>query len=494
MAQGAGVSAWEDRLSVETPRGLDGRRDEVPYARWTTPEALGDAWRYSRDKIFLGYRAGQGIGCGDDRHVMLVAGSRAGKGVSIIIPNMLLYEGPVLAIDPKGELARVTARRRAEGLGQTVHVLDPFNRSGDGTLPYRASFNPLAEIDPESPDAVDDAALLADALIVTEAGSSADRHWTDAARELVKLVILDALTEPPEARHLGHVRDFFHELGEVSSSGQPVPGPLLRLLQMAEKTAAFDGVLAGGAAAFAGKNERELTSIISTAQVQLGFLDSKPLMDTLRTSSFRLSDLKTGKTTVYLCLPASRMATHGKWFRVVVTLSLLMCERIETKPSPPLLMLLEEFPVIGYLRALEAAAGQIAGHGVKLFSVLQDLTQLQRHYDKGWETFFGNSGLQIFFGISDLTTLDYVSRKLGTVGFDLARGAAVSRLGELGGTPSIQLQLQSNRLAEPHEVERLFARETERALVLYSGRDPLVVQRALYHEDPAFRGMFDKPD
>ena len=53
------MSAWEDRLSAETPRGLDGRRDEVPYARWTPPEALGDAWRYSRDKIFLGYRAGQ---------------------------------------------------------------------------------------------------------------------------------------------------------------------------------------------------------------------------------------------------------------------------------------------------------------------------------------------------------------------------------------------------------------------------------------------------
>ena len=37
---------------------------------------------------------------------MTVVGSRAGKGVSLMIPNLLLYEGSVLAIDPKGELAR----------------------------------------------------------------------------------------------------------------------------------------------------------------------------------------------------------------------------------------------------------------------------------------------------------------------------------------------------------------------------------------------------
>jgi type IV secretion system protein VirD4 len=483
------LSAWEDRLRAETPRGYDGREDEVPYAGWAKPGAIDSEWEYTRKKMFLGYRWGQAVGCGDDRHVMLVAGSRAGKGVSIIIPNMLAYEGPVLALDPKGELAELTARRRAEGMGQKVYVLDPFDRSGPGTLPWRASFNPLKEIDPTSRDAVDDAALVADALIVTDLGSSADRHWTDAARELVKLLILDALTLPEERRHLGHVRDFFHEPGAVEN-GKQVSGQVMRLLTIAqEKERAFDGVLAGAADAFATKNDRELGSIISTAQVQLGFLDSAPLMDVLRKSSFRLADLKNGKVTVYLCLPASHMATHGKWFRIVVSLALLMCERIAAKPSPPLLMLLEEFPVLGYLRPLEAAAGQIAGFGVKLFTVLQDLTQLQRHYDKGWETFFGNSGAQIFFGNSDLTTLDYVSRKVGTIGFDISRPTGASAAARLAGAKTFQEQLQLNRLLEPHEVERMFARETKRALVLYSGRDPLIVQRAIYHEDKTFRKL-----
>lgn len=487
------MPSWEEDLRKATPRGM-GSEDAVSSAQWAAPESLGPDWRYSRDKIFLGYRLEQGVGYMDKRHVMLVAGSRAGKGESIIVPNMLLYEGPVLAIDPKGELAKVTARQRTQGLGHKVHVLDPFRRSGDGTLPYRASFNPLAEIDPKSEVAIDDAALIADALIVGEGATGGERHWVDAARELVKLVILDALLEPLERRHLGTVRAFFHAPGKRNRKGQLVPGQLVRLNEMRRKTAAFEGVLAGGASAYATKNPNELSSIISTAEVQLGFLDSKPLMDTLRSSSFSLADLKTGKTTVYLCLPAANMATHGKWFRILVTLALLMCERVETKPDPPLLLMLDEFPVLGYLRPLEAAAGQIAGHGVKLFTVVQDLTQLQRHYDKGWETFFGNSGLQIFFGNSDMTTLDYVSRKLGTIGFDVRRASGASRKAQLDGAPAVQDQLQLSRLAEPHEVERLFAREYERLLVLYSGRAPLILQRAIYHDDPAFTGKFDHAD
>jgi type IV secretion system protein VirD4 len=55
---------------------------------------------------------------------LTVAGSRSGKSVSII-GNLLFYKGSVLATDPKGELANITALRRQE-LGQEVYVLDPF--------------------------------------------------------------------------------------------------------------------------------------------------------------------------------------------------------------------------------------------------------------------------------------------------------------------------------------------------------------------------------
>ena len=78
-----------------------------------------------------------------------------------------------------------------------------------------------------------------------------------------------------------------------------------------------------------------------------------------------------------------------------------------------MLFCLDEFAALGHMESIEKAAGQIAGFGVKLWPVIQDLTQLQRDYKEAWETFMGNAGLLTFFGNTDLTTLDHISKRLG---------------------------------------------------------------------------------
>src|SRR5208283_936092 len=111
------------------------------------------------------------LGYEDDRHVCLVSGSRGGKGVGVIVPNLCFWPGSSIIVDPKGENATVTARRRGSGseyahaLGQKVCVLDPF---GEVQLPapLKARYNPLDAIDPESDIAVDDAGRIAAALVV----------------------------------------------------------------------------------------------------------------------------------------------------------------------------------------------------------------------------------------------------------------------------------------------------------------------------------------
>jgi type IV secretion system protein VirD4 len=87
------------------PRGVPGRelRNNIaPHAQWATPEKIAqhDHWQYRPGKILLGSLGRQMIGVKDDRHMMTIAGSRAGKGVSAIIPNLIEYPGSVLVIDP----------------------------------------------------------------------------------------------------------------------------------------------------------------------------------------------------------------------------------------------------------------------------------------------------------------------------------------------------------------------------------------------------------
>ncbi len=126
---------FKEALRAALPRGIKGKADASVSAAWGDVWSLGPKFAYGRDTpngrrgVFLGYDGeganGRPVGFTDDRHVMTIAGSRAGKGRSLIIPNMLMYEGSVLAIDPKGELARITSRARAE-MGQRVVVFDPF--------------------------------------------------------------------------------------------------------------------------------------------------------------------------------------------------------------------------------------------------------------------------------------------------------------------------------------------------------------------------------
>ena len=79
-----------------------------------------------------------------------------------------------------------------------------------------------------------------------------------------------------------------------------------------------------------------------------------------------------------------------------------------------MLAILDEFAHIGHLDILEKAAGMAAGHGLQLWPVLQNLTQLKKDYGENWETFIAGSEIRQFFGTRDQTSAKYVSKLPGS--------------------------------------------------------------------------------
>src|SRR5579884_3657628 len=146
-----GSAHWGDAVALITDRGLLVGRDEADLLRLN----------------------GEG-------HIVTVAPTRSGKGISCVIPNLLDHPGSALITDPKGENYAVTAswRRRA---GQDVHALDPF-----GLVGQLASYNPLDLVDITSIDAADDARMLADMLVLGEGREAGDQSfWNEEARGLL---------------------------------------------------------------------------------------------------------------------------------------------------------------------------------------------------------------------------------------------------------------------------------------------------------------------
>jgi type IV secretion system protein VirD4 len=72
--------------------------------------------------------AGAPIEDASESHTLCIAPTGTGKSRSVVVPNLLIWEGSAVVIDIKGELAHLTARRRRE-MGQRVVVIDPWARS-----------------------------------------------------------------------------------------------------------------------------------------------------------------------------------------------------------------------------------------------------------------------------------------------------------------------------------------------------------------------------
>ncbi len=489
------------------PRGVyDRPRDKgaLPFARWLMDEEILDGrFRYiPGQSIFLGQWKGQFIGSNDDRHILTVAGSRTGKSSAALIPNLLDYRGATIVIDPKGELARETAlwRNKPDGADQPVHIFDPFGtvRGKAADLP-KARFNPmdLLSVDPEDENLVDDADMMAESLVPEDPGRGAD-HWTAAARNIVKGIILHvALNSDPEDRTLLSVRRFLTDT-EFEKADDTDGDSLLDVMEMgAGGGGAFD-VVAGEAATIRTMGPTERGSVLSVARTQTKFLSSPQMKDVLSSSPkpFRFETLKDRPATVYLCLPAMRMGTHSQWLRLMINMAFGAMERNETIPKLPVLFILEEFPVLGHMKQIETAAGLMAGFGVKLWTVVQDFGQLKSLYRDRWETFLGNAGVLQAFGNNDVLTLDYLSKRLGRTFFvqreERHVGSGQAQHGEIGERESAQ----SSALLDPAELAIWFGRHKDKKeqpqlqLLIIGDQHPVVIERVAYYEHEYFKGRY----
>src|SRR5262249_19312142 len=97
-------------------------------------------------------------------HTLVAAPTSAGKGIGIITPTGMVYDGPIIFLDGKSaENYRLLADYRRRVFGHNQVLLDPLGAAGPGVV--RFGFNPLGGLRPSSPTVVDDARMQADAVV-----------------------------------------------------------------------------------------------------------------------------------------------------------------------------------------------------------------------------------------------------------------------------------------------------------------------------------------
>ena len=477
-----GFQYWRTVSGADTFFGLTG--DSHGSARFASRKELKK--HQGSDGLLIGRNPGTGqlLRYDGPAHLITLAPTRAGKGVGTVIPNLLAVDRSVLVIDPKGENAQIAgdARRRFG----TVHILDPFGVSGHPS----AAYNPLDRLTPDSLDLGEDAASLTEALVMDPAGQVQEAHWNEEAKAiLVGLIMFCVCHEDRDRRSLATVREYL----------TLPPEKLKALLELMQDSHAAGGLIARAANRFLGKADREAASVLSNAQRHTHFLDSPRIARCLARSDFAFSDLRHRITSVFLVLPPNRMDAYSRWLRLLVSQALQEIARdaeaqtattgaqsVSQRLSFPTLFLLDEFAALGRLEAVERAMGLMAGYGLQLWPILQDMSQLRDLYGDRANTFIANAGVQQVFGVNDFETAKWLSQMIGQ---ETSRFQTDSF--KPGDGPSFSNHLTGRDLLTPDEIMQM---PPNVQLLRVQGQPSALAQKLRYYADPEFRGLFVPQD
>ena len=176
-------------------------------ARFANPSEIANANLFGSEGIIIGKWKNRFLMFGGMQFVLLAAPTRSGKGVGIVIPNLLNWSQSVVVLDVKQENFMVTSGYR-RACGHECYLFNPFSK--DGTT-HR--YNPLGYVSNDPRHRVMDILAIGTALYP---GEGKDSFFDEAARNLfLGLALLVFETE-------GLPRTIGEMLRQSSGKGAPV--------------------------------------------------------------------------------------------------------------------------------------------------------------------------------------------------------------------------------------------------------------------------------
>lgn len=403
-------------------------------------------------------------------HTLIIGGTGSGKGRGIIGPNLLWYPKPCVVFDTKSDLYKMSSSRRRK-MGHRIVCLAPFGDSPD-------KLNPLDSI-PIGPLMVDQGRALAESLVVRQ-GTEPDQHWNDSAVMVICAAIVFVLyAMSPEHRNLNSVKDIISD-------------PKM-LDEVAIRLCAMDGVMARMGSQVQGLQDKERSSILSTACRHLSFLDSEKVGDSLADSTFDPAKIVDG-IDVYIQIPPNMLLSHSGLLRCwVQTLVNGVCAN-EYRAGREVLFVLDEASALHNLPGLEEVLVRGRSAGARLLLAYQSDSQVKAAFKDKPSLLYDNCSTTIYLGASSLETAERISQMCGnqTITVESANyGTSSSRStghhkpheGQLSYSQGWNWQEQARPLLTASEI---LALNTNLLLAFVQGMHPILARKIKWDQEATF--------
>ena len=484
VASAAPVLVLMGRLARQ---GWPGRRGPPLHGRtrWARGRELAEAGFYARfGGLYVAKdRRGRVLRFGGPEHVACYAPTRSGKGVGLVIPNCLLYEASLVCLDVKKENWAASAGIRAAA-GQAVFLFDPLAPDG-----RTARYNPFSYVRRGSIDAFEDIQRIAQ-MVFPHAGGD-QQFWTDAARSAFTGAA-GFLAETPELPLT------FGEVLRLLSSVDGAHSMIERIEARRQAGRPYTEATVKALEDYLKGSPDLVNSIRKTITARLSLWFNPRIDAATAESDFDLRALRTRLHAVYIGITPDNIARLrpllALFFQQLVDLTVRTLPQHDPAARHQLLVLLDEFPLLGPMPVLADAFAYVAGYNMRLMLVMQSKAQLRDRELYGPDkarAILENCGLEVVFGTKDLALCEELSAR---VGYDTVAGRTHSgpRFWRLFRRDRLSLSESEQRraLLLPQEIARLAPDE---AILLRPGLSPIQAWRIRYHTDPAFAGLHRPP-
>ena len=452
--------------------------------------------------IIVGKHNGRFLKFGGQQFVALGAPTRSGKGVGIVIPNLLSWEESAVVQDIKQECFDYTSKYRAQKLGNEVFLFNPFS-----SRTHR--YNPFTYINMADEENADSQLMDLANIIYPLGNDDTAKFFAQQAQNLfIGLCYLyKDLTMTAQGRLFTETYGLeveFNFFGILQlSKGFEITDPNddSRLCSGFEETYRLLDSLG-----FLSKpTKRRLGTYIQidSANTKSGVMSSfnAPLSpfegETLRlatqTSDFDLRELRKKKMTIYIGITPDQLANAQFILNVFWSQLILLNTKELPQQNDALkyacLLVMDEFTAPGRIQILQTSVSFIAGYNLRLLTIYQSLSQLETppplgYGREGAKTLLTNHACQIFYAPREIEDAEAISKILGNKTVKQT-SRSFNQGAQGGGSRSIS---ETHRaLMLPQELREM---PFENELITIDSGKPIKCNKAFYYNDEFFMNKF----
>lgn len=455
-------------------------------ARFANERELKEAGLFAPKGVIVGQtKEGKYLVFDGQTHILVAAPTGSGKGVAIVLPNLLNWRQSVFVIDIKLENWRITSGWRQKVLKQDVFLFAPFE---DGQKSHR--WNPLDGVS-RQPDRMAAELLQIAGIFYPSRAGDKNRFFYDMAQLLFTGLALYLIETKQPVVTLGEI------YRQGSGMGQPVNVYIQTILDKnREKLSSTCQTYLSDFLAAPGETFSNIKSTFSAALMIFAI----PNVDWATSASdFDFNDVRRKPTSIYIGVQPDKLELAQRVFNLFITQLINTNTSVLPEDDPSLtqqlLLVHDEFTAPGALDVVKKSIAYIRGYNLRLMTIIQAPSQLRdpAFYGKeGADTIIQNHALKVIYPPSDDGMAEEYSKLLGHYTLREKNSSANRSgkgIGEINQNVSYGESYTSQKrpLMYPQEL-KLLPKDQQIVAVSGVGIYPALTQKAFYYKSPVFLG------